>query len=346
MISDEPEPAGSVEPQDNASVSTVRRLLFGDDGLRAGWSLLLFLFLLAGLSSIITFLLFHFHVVAKPVRGAAPVELTPRVVLLQDGVGFVCLALSAWLMSLLERRPFHRYGLTLRRAAPDLLLGLGWGFAFLSALVGLLRLTHYLAFEGTAVHGSLAWSYGLKWAMAFLCVGLYEEFLFRGYLQYTVARGFAGIARAMSLSSPHTYAAGFAISALLFSGILFSVTHLGNGGETAAGIVAVGLAGAVFAFSLWRTASLWWAVGFHAAWDWAQTFFYGTPDSGLRGVGHLFSTHAIGDPRVSGGSDGPEGSLLVIPTLLFVLVVIHFTLPFRPRFLTPDQSSPVEIDCP
>ena len=341
MNPDVPDP---VEPQTDASAPTLRRLFFSDDGLRAGWSVLVFLSLVFGVSSATTFLLIHFHVVARPVRGAAAAEMTPRVAYLQDGVGFLCIAVSAWLMSLLERRPFRRYGLTMRRAVPDFLIGLGWGFGFLSALVGVLRVTHHLAFDGIAIRGSSVWSYGLKWAIGFLCVGLYEEFLFRGYLQYTVARGVAGIARAMSLSNPHTYALGFGVSALLFSGVLFSATHLGNGGETAAGILAVALAGAVFAFSLWRTASLWWAVGFHAAWDWAQTFFYGTPDSGLRGVGHLFNTHAVGNPQLSGGSDGPEGSLLVIPTLLLVLGVIHFTLPFRPRSLTADQTSPAEVD--
>jgi uncharacterized protein len=29
--------------------------------------------------------------------------------------------------------------------------------------------------------------------------------------------------------------------------------------------------GLLFCLSLRRTGSLWWAVGFHAAWDWGQT---------------------------------------------------------------------------
>lgn len=318
---------------------TARDFFLGDDGLRAGWSLIVFALLCVLLSGVVNSLLFHFHLV--PARDAG---LTPGSTDLRDGSGFAILAIGALLMSAIERRPFRRYGTPLRRAVPDLLIGLLWGFTFLSALIAALLLSHHLAWEGTALHGSAAWSFGLRWALAFLCVGLFEEYFLRGYLQYTVARGVSGIARAVSVSSRHTYAIGFWVAAFLFSVVLFAVGHLGNGGETVSGVLAVSLAGLVFVFSLWRTASLWWAIGFHAAWDWGQTFFYGTPDSGLHGVGHLFNTHPLGAPSLSGGSAGPEGSLFVIPTLLLALLVIHLTLPFRPRYLTPDQTAPGELD--
>jgi hypothetical protein len=42
-------------------------------------------------------------------------------------------------------------------------------------------------------------------------------------------------------------------------------------------------------------------------------------------AGRLFHTHATGNPVFSGGSDGPEGSVLVVPTLLLVAVIIRFT---------------------
>jgi membrane protease YdiL (CAAX protease family) len=114
--------------------------------------------------------------------------------------------------------------------------------------------------------------------------------------------------------------------------------HLGNKGETPWGILQVGLAGAVFAFSLWRTGSLWWAIGFHCSWDWAQSYFYGTNDSGLASLGHLFNSHPMGNAMLSGGNTGPEGSILCTPIFLLIAVIIHFTLPRRNYPLTPDQS--------
>ena len=94
-------------------------------------------------------------------------------------------------------------------------------------------------------------------------MGIFEESLLRGYLQYTLSRGI-----------------GFWWAALLLS-IAFAVWHVSNSGESLLGLLSVGAGGFVFCLSLWYTKSLWWAVGFHAGWDWGQSYFYGTPNSGL-----------------------------------------------------------------
>ncbi|WP_162601686.1 hypothetical protein [Occallatibacter savannae] len=73
------------------------------------------------------------------------------------------------------------------------------------------------------------------------------------------------------------------------------------------------------------------AIGCHAAWDWAETYFYGTADSGFVAPGHLFSTKPMGNPLWSGGADGPEGSLLVIPVVLLLLAWLLFLHSRRPR---------------
>jgi hypothetical protein len=41
----------------------------------------------------------------------------------------------------------------------------------------------------------------------------------------------------------------------------------------------------------------------------------------------MFATHALGNPMLSGGTVGPEGSVLCIPILLMVIVVLYFTKP-------------------
>ena len=76
------------------------------------------------------------------------------------------------------------------------------------------------------------------------------------------------------------------------------------------------------------TGSAWWAIGCHAAWDWAETFFYGAADSGFLGQGHYLSANSAGNPLWSGGSDGPEGSLLVLGVVLLLLL---FLLAFYAR---------------
>ncbi len=298
--------------------STLHRIFVGPEGLRAGWGMALFC-LLPALLALAGYLMAHYYplLVQKP---SGPAEMRPGLTLVSEAAGFVVFAGIAFLLSFAEKRPFSSYGLALRRALPDFGLGLVWGFTMLSLLIGALYVTHAIAFDGFALHGLPGLTYAAYWAVAFLFVGLLEEFLFRGYLQATLTRGLTGM---LSPSLAFWAAAG------TLSVGLFAWTHTGNGGETPWGIFAVGLAGATFAFSLYRTGTLWWAIGFHTAWDWAQSFFYGTPDSGNLARGHLLATHPAGNPTLSGASAGPEGSVLVIPTLLLACLVIHLTLPRR-----------------
>ena len=94
--------------------------------------------------------------------------------------------------------------------------------------------------------------------------------------------------------------------------------HLGNKGESPAGALAATLGGFVFCLSLKLTGSLWWIVGVHAGWDWAEGYFYGVSDSGEVTHGHLFDSHPIGSPLWSGGSTGPEA----IPYVFLVFLLL------------------------
>jgi membrane protease YdiL (CAAX protease family) len=101
---------------------------------------------------------------------------------------------------------------------------------------------------------------------------------------------------------------------------LFGFIHTGNNGENWVGILAAGAIGFVFVVSVRVTGSAWWAIGCHAAWDWAETYFYGTADSGLQAQGHLLTTQPAGNALWSGGTDGPEGSVLVLGIILLMLI--------------------------
>jgi membrane protease YdiL (CAAX protease family) len=102
----------------------------------------------------------------------------------------------------------------------------------------------------------------------------------------------------------------------------FGFIHTGNSGENWIGIFAASMVGFVFCVSVWVTGSAWWAIGCHAAWDWTETYFYGTADSGIQARGHFLSTSPAGNSFWSGGADGPEGSVLVLVVLLLLLVAL------------------------
>jgi hypothetical protein len=67
-------------------------------------------------------------------------------------------------------------------------------------------------------------------------------------------------------------------------------------------------------------------IGFHAAWDWGETFFYGVPDSGFPAKGHLFNPTFAGPVWLTGGSAGPEGSWLCIALLAILWIVFSLWL--------------------
>jgi len=115
--------------------------------------------------------------------------------------------------------------------------------------------------------------------------------------------------------------AGFWEAAWLTSAF-FGYIHTFNKGETWIGIFSAAAIGFVFCASVRMTGSAWWAIGFHSAWDWGQTFFYGTADSGFQPQGHFMTTNPIGAVLWSGGTDGPEGSILVIPIILLTLLAV------------------------
>lgn len=299
------------------------RVFLGGDGLRAGWSLLLFIAIAVVLTMVLTLILPH------PAKHSAGTPGTPIGTIKMELVGFGVVAVASFLVSLVERRPFTRYGLQRARMLPDLLTGMAWGVAMLSLLVGILALSGALKFDGVALGGIAALEYGAAWFIAFCLVGLFEEYLTRGFLQYTLARGFAGIARAVSPDTPRARTIGFWVAAFVCTIVLFTLPHAFNTGETPMGLISVAMVGFTFVYVLYRTGSLWWAIGFHATWDWAQSFVYGVRDSGLAMEGHLLISHPAGAALLSGGETGPEGSIVIVPVLLLTIYIIHRTLPRR-----------------
>lgn len=305
--------------------SRIASIFVGREGLRAGWSLVLFVLL----AMVTAFVLVLGLRTVYPAALATGGGMMAGTTIIQEALSLLVVAIPAFIMSLIERRRFARYNVGGANRLAAFGKGLVSGFVMLSILVGLLAATGSIAFDGLAIGGGSIVSYGIGWLVAFILVGLFEEFAFRGYLQFTLARGVAGIARWLGRDTPKAPAIGFWVAAIFFSVILFAYVHTHNGGETPLGIFQVSLAGFAFVFSLWWTGSLWWAFGFHASWDWAQSYFYGVADSGLVSTGHLLATHPTGSALMSGGTTGPEGSVLCIPVLLATMLLVTRTMPRR-----------------
>jgi uncharacterized protein len=310
--------------KDATPPSALRKIFIGNDGLRAGWSLLIF-------SALIAAIAFSGNIIGHKIHPPAPkaanpdTEITPLFGFLTEGISFLVVGIVTWIMSKIEGRPNSVYGLGGSRKLPHFLAGLAWGVACVSLLVLTLWKAGLLVIDGRLLFGADVARYGAIWLVDFLLAGLLEEYLTRGYLQYTLSRGLAGVYQWV-FKTRHSRALGFWTSAVIFS-ILFGLGHGHNQGESPIGLLSASLASMVFCFSLWRTGSLWWAIGFHTSWDWGQSFLYGVPNSGTMVQHHLLVTHPAGKPILSGGTTGPEGSIFIVAIVVVIGLIIFFTLP-------------------
>jgi membrane protease YdiL (CAAX protease family) len=216
--------------------------------------------------------------------------------------------IPALILAVVERRPWKSFGLPLRQTFGKLFwVGALWGFVGITILVGSQYELHAVDFGHVVLHGMRMAKFAGFWMLMFLLVAFFEEFLLRGYSQFTLARGLGFWPAAVVLSS------------------LFGLIHLWNGGEEWPGLLAAAAIGFFFCLTLRRTGSLWFAVGFHAAWDWGETFLYSVPDSGTVFPGHLLNSSFHGPRWITGGSVGPEGSALCFVVIAALWLVFDRT---------------------
>lgn len=273
------------------------RIFIGPYGLRAGWRFLLFVclavLLFIGLGA-------GLHRFGGPIGryGAS---------LLRSWTGIMAALIATWVMGRIEGGRVWSYGLVAPHRLRNLAVGLVTGMVSLSVLMGLLAIVGAYKPGPPGLDGAQAMLWGSYWGLVFAGVALSEESLTRSYPLFSLSQGI-----------------GFLPAAVLLS-ILFGAGHLGNSGEEWMGIVNAVLVGLVLAYSVKWTGSLWWAVGFHLTWDWGESFLYGVADSGTKSHHHLLSWDPSGAGWLSGGSVGPEGSMLAAPVLLALAAAVRLT---------------------
>lgn len=272
------------------------------NGIRAGWRVGVYLALFLLIESALQFLisLDRFSAVAAMVH-------TPETLLAQEMTLIVAVLGAAKVMALLEGRKIGDYGTPWRGAFSwQFWQGAVWGIAQLSVIMLLIAGWHGYSFGGLALHGGATVNYALRWGIVFLAVGFAEESFFRGYLQSTLSEGM-----------------GFWPAALLLS-FAFGAVHLHNPGEGVVGALSVFTIGIFLCFTLRRTGDLWMAIGWHAAFDFGETYLYSVPNSGLVMPGHLFAASLHGGRWLTGGTVGPEGSAFSFAVLAVTAVAFNF----------------------
>jgi uncharacterized protein len=209
------------------------------------------------------------------------------------------------MMALVERRGFGRYGLGDRAFAKRFAVGAAWGFVALTLLLLVMRLAGAFYLGHVKTHGMDALGFAAAYAVMFFFVAISEETLFRGYALVTL-----------------TEAITF-WPAVIMLAIIFGASHSNHSTESHVGLVFAGAYGVVLAYSFKRTGSLWLAIGIHTMWDYAQSFIYGVPDSGVIVPGSWLAPVIHGPRWLTGGAPGPEGSYLMVLPLVIMAVAIR-----------------------
>jgi len=246
--------------------------------------------------------------------------------LIRDAKDLLIFLFASWIMGRIEHRTIADYGLPWRRMFRlEFWKGCLAGFAAITGLLVLLRACGAFAFGGVALHGAGILLWAVIYALVFVLVAVREEFRNRGY-------GLVAL----------TAIVGFWPAAIVTSAF-FGLSHLSNRGENWLGASNAALFGLLMCLVLRRTGNLWMPIGFHVAFDWGETYFYGVADSGQVSPGHLLSTTASGPAWLAGGTVGPEGS--VVCTLLIVILWLLFAWRLRPT-PRPTPSDPPPLPAP
>ncbi|MBI3437140.1 MAG: CPBP family intramembrane metalloprotease [Proteobacteria bacterium] len=282
-------------------------LFIGPKGVRLPWSILL-AFMAFVAAQVLSFVVLHAAGVSLSDTREATTSLST---IKNTSLVLACVIAATLFMAVIEKRPLDDYYLVGARPVLRALQGAGVGLALISLLVGGEVALGVMRFDGFATRGEAALLSGTLWAGGFVLVGLIEEMMTRGYLLARLARSL-----------------GFRWGAIITT-VFFSALHLPNPGESVIGIAAVVLSGLVFCFAIWKTGSIWWGFGWHAAWDWGETYLYGAPDSGLPANGSLMIMRAHSPDWLSGGATGPEGSVLCFIALGLAALTVHYLLPKR-----------------
>src|SRR5580704_16524024 len=304
----------------------LERIFIGPNGMRAGWRVLMFIALFGLLLE--GFVLIRAggpEAFREQYKNQSHITITPLLMGGSEAITLLFLCISALVMGKLEHRKFGEYGLPLRLALrKDFWVGSLTGFLAISGTLLAMFLLHGFRVSGLAIHGPTILSSLFGWGIAFLLVGLVEEFLFRGYIQYTLTSGI-----------------GFWPAAFVISG-LFGLGHFFNSHENAVGSEAVVLFGLLLCLFLRRTGNLWCAVGFHLGYDWGQ-MFYGVPDSGIVPYHNLLNSTLSGPQWLTGGMVGPEASFLTPLALLVVALIFRRYYPGTRYQVQKQQSMPVTV---
>jgi membrane protease YdiL (CAAX protease family) len=238
----------------------------------------------------------------------------PSLFIAFEGVSAFAVLIASLAVVAIARRSMRELGYASNDAGKLLVAGSAIGAAAPMLLIAAIAALGGFTFGTFAMHGAQLAAYTLAWLVAMFGIGIAEEMTFRG-------PAFLLLGEAIGLWP-----------AALVTSLIFALLHyFGKPGENLADALSVGLLGLFMAFTVMRTGSIWFAVGFHALFDYVALYVLGAPNSGNH-AGQPLPTRLLtggyhGPAWLTGGKLGIEASWLVFP----IIAVLFIAFLFAPR---------------
>ncbi|MGI4730677.1 MAG: CPBP family intramembrane glutamic endopeptidase [Janthinobacterium lividum] len=214
---------------------------------------------------------FELHMIAHGEMGLLPYGALMLVRLALD------LLVVAGVFAIL-RRPWPGFPLTGPRSTRLTLVGLAIGLLVMTGAILAIIVGGSATVTTPAHTAASATVYGMGW-LAFDYLGAAGEELYGRVAVLLVAQSLIGWR-----------------GAVLVSGLMFSVLHLGNPGADWVWLLRLFVQGMLLAYAAYRTGSVWWSIGYHTGWNWASAPLFGAAGSGFLDQGHLLNFEPIGSP--------------------------------------------------
>jgi membrane protease YdiL (CAAX protease family) len=209
--------------------------------------------------------------------------------------------ISVWIFRVfVDRKSLASLGLGLSGYETEAATGLFMAPALLGISSLLMLLSGHLVWTDISWNlQSLTISLGLMMLIAFS-----EELVFRGYILGNLLDSFKNKWIALGISA-----------------LLFAIFHAGNPGMNTIAFVNLFLAGMLLGINYIFTRNLWFSFLFHLSWNFFQGPLLGFNVSGLH-LPSLLQLETKGDPVLTGGDFGLEGSVLNTAISLIALMVL------------------------
>ena len=271
-----------------------RIFLSPDNSLRYVWRAIFFYVLGSALAIPVFGWLFTMILGALNLQG-----LSAGVIATSESLNFLIALVCTGVFAYFERRRIDSYGLAVRYALSlGTLEGAIAGVLMAGAVAAGMVLLGGMQIKGLALTGGALAASALAWLGANVCVGIAEEFWFRSYFLQTLWKSI-----------------GFWPAAIVIA-LLFAADHyFFKEGENIWDVITLVSLSLLLSYSMLRTGTLWFAVGFHISFDYMQLFVIGTKNGNQVPVGHLLDATFNGPQWLTGGVLGTEASVLMYPAI-------------------------------